>query len=192
MPKRTDNDALPSKLAVRRHFLRRYHAGERTIRVVDCCEGEGLLWSILEAEFDCQTWGVDLKPKPGRLALDSRRLVMRAGLEAEVIDVDAYGSPWRHWNGILATEPRPLTVFLTWGITRDMGGNVSEEEVEALGLIFPTLQVPPVLCNKPAVQDLVPGRMLASAEREGWKVVEAKEAPRGSRARYFGVRLEAA
>jgi hypothetical protein len=187
---KTDNSSLASKLAVRRYFLRRYH-GAGPFGVLDCCEGSGVMWSILGREFDASVWGIDLKRQWGRLRVDSRRILASPDLEADVIDVDVYGSPWKHWLALLGSRPRPLTVFLTWGLVRVMGGGSSPVEREVLGLKFPSLDVPSVLVNSEAVAALIAPRMFVIPEAQGWKVVEVKESPRGRTARYFGVRLEA-
>lgn len=67
MATKTDNHNPAAKLALRRHFLRKYHAvGE--IRVIDCCQGSAKLWTQLRKEFEIKSyWGVDVKPKAGRL-----------------------------------------------------------------------------------------------------------------------------
>jgi ubiquinone/menaquinone biosynthesis C-methylase UbiE len=66
MPPRTktDNHSPRVKLDLRRYFLKRYHAAGEPIRVMDCCQGSGVLWGQLRKEFDVAGyWGLDIKPK---------------------------------------------------------------------------------------------------------------------------------
>lgn len=64
---KTDKHYLVAKLLLRRHFLARCHA-EKPPRVQDCLQCSGLLWLKLSREFPLDSyWGVDLKPKKGRL-----------------------------------------------------------------------------------------------------------------------------
>lgn len=112
---KTDNACPDVKLALRRYMLDRYHVGE-PIRVLDCCQGSGVLWGTLQQEYDLAGyWGVDVKHKPGRLKLDSSRILARPGWRENVIDIDTYGSPWKHWTNLIKTIDHPTTVFLTIG-----------------------------------------------------------------------------
>jgi hypothetical protein len=93
---KTDNHDPRAKLELRRYFLRKYH-GDGLARVLDCCQGSGLLWGTLRQEFECESyWGLDLKRKPGRLSIDSSRVLAQPGWPQDVIDIDTYGSPWKH------------------------------------------------------------------------------------------------
>lgn len=105
--KKTDNTNLPAKLDLRRRFLRKYHA-EDPANVLDCCQGDGVIWKTLRREFTIAGyWGVDTKRKPGRLRLDSSRILAQAGWLQNVVDIDTYGSPWRHWLAMLPNVKRP-------------------------------------------------------------------------------------
>lgn len=112
---KTDNANLPAKLALRRHFLDKYHR-DTPPRVMDCCAGSGVIWSSLRREYEVASyWAIDVKAKRGRMQLDSSRVLQLQGWQEDVIDVDAYGSPWQHWLNILQTVDHPVTVFLTIG-----------------------------------------------------------------------------
>lgn len=186
--KRVDNHNAGAKLALRRHFLDKYHADGR-FSVFDACQGSGTLWKELRPWYPCDYWGVDLKPKPGRLEADSIRL-LEAGVTADVIDVDAYGSPWRHYNALLPNVAAPVTVFLTEGMVWNGGLNVPAEILDATGLRLPTLQVPRAL----AVRTVMPDSWkyaISGARKHGLRVAEIVESMnKGGSARYFGVRLE--
>ncbi len=139
MGKKTDNSNLAAKLALRRHFLDRYHA-EGAFTVFEACQGSGTLWATLAREYTFAAWGVDLKKAPGRLQVDSIRVLGITGLDADVIDVDTYGSPWKHWFALLPCIDRPVTVFLTEGLVRIGGGNLDMLLRESMGLVFPSLE----------------------------------------------------
>jgi len=54
---KTDNGHLIAKLDLRRHFLRKYHAGDPA-NLLDCCQGSGVIWSHLRREFPVASyWG---------------------------------------------------------------------------------------------------------------------------------------
>ncbi len=110
-----DNSALEAKLDLRRRFLDKYHA-QFPINVLDCCRGDGVIWSRLREEYPVTSyWGVDYKKKPGYLVVDSRRLLKTPGWPQNVIDIDTYGSPWEHWLALIKNVSKPTTVFLTIG-----------------------------------------------------------------------------
>ena len=88
MQKQTDNHNLPAKLALRLHFLHQYHL-PATANVLDCCMGTGKIWSEIRKEYQIsQYWGVDLKPKKGRIKIDSAKILNQPGWKQDVIDVD--------------------------------------------------------------------------------------------------------
>jgi hypothetical protein len=185
-----DNHNLKSKLALRQRFLRKYHAGSR-VSVLDCCEGSGRIWRYLRKEFPCDVMGVDLKPAKGRLRLDSRRILELDWLSFDVVDIDTYGSPWRHWLNLLESLTQPATVFLTWGAVRRGQGACDHAMLEALGLKFPTIRMPGALATKISAD--LPKRMIALAWERGHNIVEAAEALKaGPSVRYFAVRIEPA
>jgi hypothetical protein len=185
MSTKTDNGRLDSKLDLRRYFLRRYHADGRPA-VFDACQGSGVLWKALLREFDCRYWGVDVKPARGRLKIDSVRVLAQPGWRFEVIDIDTYGSPWKHWREVLAHSPQSVTVFLTIGAT-NVGGATDSAALEVLGLGEIGGRMPTSF--RGALSDLATEYCLAFA-LERWHVVECKEAPANMRTRYIGIRLE--
>src|SRR5262245_28997543 len=126
-------------------MLRTYHEGD-ALHVFDACQGSGVLWSHLRREFVVASyWGVDQKAKAGRLKIDSVRLLEAGLIGQNVIDVDTYGAPWKHWEALLPFVQRPTTVFLTIG--RAISGTslgMQREMVKWLGLDS-FAYVPPVL-----------------------------------------------
>jgi hypothetical protein len=187
MPKKTDNHRPESKLALRRHFLRAYHS-DSPAHVLDCCQATGLLWKKLTKEFSLASYlPLDVKPRKGRLKLDSSRYLASPGWTHNVVDIDTYGSPWDHWLALLKTAPaQPLTVFLTIGMTTIAGGAMSNSSKLVLGLTF-RATMPKSLTAQ--LHDRATLAMLAHARRCRFEIAECLEAPRGEHARYIGVRL---
>jgi hypothetical protein len=188
MGKKTDNHDPRAKLDLRRYFLRKYHADDPP-RVLDCCQGGGVLWGTLRQEFSLASyWGLDLKPKKGRLELDSIRVLAQPGWTENVIDIDTYGSPWKHWVALLPNVQLPATVFLTIA-TKDgssFDGGDSREVMNALNL---PSQTPKYLRDKIGN---IHGTACALhvAGRYGIMLCDAVEAVSNGNARYIGVRLE--
>ncbi|MCI0358298.1 MAG: hypothetical protein L0211_07435 [Planctomycetaceae bacterium] len=184
----SDNSNLAAKLALRRHFLKTYHAKEAA-HVFDCCQGSQVIWSQLRREFKIASyWGVDLKPKKGRLKIDSTRVLQQPGWTQNVIDVDVYGSPWAHWEAILKNGRGPLTVFLTIGQNRTgVVSNLSRAALVALGL-GPLMRILPKGFHN-SLGDLSVSYCLGRATEFGWTCVEGREAICHGNARYIGVRL---
>jgi len=183
--KQTDNHALGSKILLRKDFLDRYHPDGAT--VFDACQGNGELWRRLAIGRKLNYWGVDLKPRKGRLKVDSERVLQVPGWTFDVIDVDTYGMPWGDWKAILANGKAPVTVFLTVGNLIMGGSRVCTEVAEALKI---GVKMPNAIAAK--LNGDFTLEMIGQAEVMGWRIVEAKEAVPLSpgTARYFGVRLE--
>jgi len=183
MAKKIDNSNLEAKLELRRHFLRKYHADDPP-HVLDCCQGSGVLWEQLRKEFAVASyWGVDLKRRKGRLKLDSARILAQPGWPQTVVDVDTYGSPWKHWEAMLPNIQQPTTVFLTIGQWQ-MG--TDRHILTALGLRGIT--IPPGIARK--LHGLSVSYCLARTCVYDIIIVEAVEAVSTGNARYIGLRLE--
>lgn len=182
-----DNRFLSSKLLLRRHFLQRYPPSS----VLDCCQGEGVLWNILRKEFIVPSYfPVDVKRRKGRLPIDSVRLVSLPGASFDVVDIDTYGSPWKHWFALLPNLHNDCTVFLTIGSTRTAAcpQHVDSLALNAAGLIFRNLHCP--LSLLALMERLTHDYCLALASKYGMKTVEIAEAFPQKNARYLGLRLQ--
>lgn len=184
--KKTDNGFLSSKLSLRHHFLRRYHADG--CDVLECCQGEGVMWSYLEKTHRVRSRiGIDLKPKPGRITTDSARLLRQQGFGQDVVDIDTYGSPWAHFEAVIEHWQTSVTVFLTWGMVMPRGGGALPQTVRrALGIPKKWV-IPPGMTHRICEASLSYCLQLAGKR---FKIKECKESPRGTHARYIGVRLE--
>jgi hypothetical protein len=202
--KKTDNHNPQAKLELRRYFLHEYHPGAwgdvdaGVPRVFDCCQGAGTIWRQLKKEYKVEVLGVDLKPQKGRLKIDSVRVLDQPGWMFDVIDVDTYGSPWKHWFAILRHAKNPITVFLTIGIV-NIGGISSQADSETLRALGLTslyaraksrgLKIPQSLSG--LVRDRIGFAACISAAHDfGFEISELIESENpGGHARYIGVRL---
>ncbi len=191
MDQKTDNADPTAKLELRRYFLRKYHA-DSPPDVLDCCQGGGLLWRRLRDEFEVATyWGVDVKPKKGRLKLDSTRILAQSGWPQNVVDIDTYGAPWKHWEAMLPNVSQPTTVFLTIGqIVTGLVGRVPLEALAAIGLKDIRGLLPVSFHVK--LSSRIVSYALARAYDYGIITIEAVEAssPNHRNVRYIGIRLE--
>lgn len=188
--KKTDNSRLPEKLALRRYFLRRVFASATSAYVFDACQGSGVLWSALRKEFPVRYWGVDQKRKAGRLAINSVRVLEQPGWDFDVVDIDTYGSPWKHWLALLPRVRKRTTVFLTIGVVKIFGGGADTAVLKLAGLNFRTLKLPPSFGGKLA--DYLLDHVLAEPYRHGLRIEHLAEAEVLGRSnmRYIGVTLE--
>jgi len=183
MGKKTDNHNINAKLELRRYFLRKYHA-DQPPSVFDCCQGSGKLWGILRNEYQVASyWGVDVKPKKGRLKVDSSRM-LQAGVRADVVDIDTYGYPWKHWNAINSDLRSPVTVFLTFGLT-NIGSSVEKCAAEAIGVSG--LKLPSTIWSNIANMS---ASYCLTKHCEFSTIIEAVESLSDGNARYFGIRVE--
>jgi hypothetical protein len=179
---RTDNANSSGKKALRMHFLRRYHEGNA--RVFDCCQGSGLVWGAVRKEFEVQTYfGVDIKAKSGRIAIDSVKIVSQ-GVNANVIDVDTYGEPWTHWLELLPHVKEPTTVFLTCGKIK-IAGMSKRASTYVFGK---SLRMPPLLFGK--LWDYATAFLLSAPTRMGLEIVETIEAVSKNDTRYIGMHIK--
>jgi|GEM_PF-940119 len=189
MAKKTDNHDLKAKLDLRRYFLRKYHA-EQPPDVLDCCQGGGLIWKRLREEFAVNSyWGVDLKPKKGRLKLDSVRILQQPGWPQNVVDVDTYGSPWKHWEAMIPNLSRPTTVFLTssWVISAGFQ-QFDRVAMRAVGIHDSILRLAPKTVLAGITRQATDWLLWVASEYATIK--EAVEVVSDGNARYFGIRLE--
>lgn len=188
-----DNSKLNAKLALRRYFLGKYHA-DKPPRVIDACCGDGVVWRTLRAGTGAGTGaeglelasylGIDAKRKRGRLAMDSIRFLEQPGWPADILDIDVYGSPWKHYAAALPNARGPLTVFLTIGQLRLPGTDATILQAIGLGALKP----PPSILGR--LHDFALTYCLTKCYDHGMILIEAAEAPRSANARYIGLRLE--
>lgn len=99
MKKKTDNDNLTQKLAIRMlavDTLKKY--GIEEIHVLDCFAGNGKLWRLLKQEYgdSIKDIGIDSESKHGAKYLgDNRKYLKYLPInDYELIDIDAYGVPY--------------------------------------------------------------------------------------------------
>lgn len=180
---KTDNHNLAAKVELRRRML----AGRADFSVMDCFSGEAeAIWSVLRKEFRVAEYlALDIKRKKGRLAIDSLKILKGQRWEHDVIDLDAYGSPWEHWGEVLkSTRHQEITIFLTIGTS--MLGSLSRWALKSLGVPENT----PVGMHRQLSEKCV-SSCLSKLYNYGWMVASAHEALNpGGNARYMGVTLK--
>jgi len=185
--KQVDNAHLKVKLDLREYFLKKYHADEPP-RVLDCCQASGTIWKALREHYEVKSyWGLDKAKKRGRLVMDSTRVV--ATSVDDVVDIDTYGSPWKHLLFLLDSPKRPVTVFLTFG-SSGMNGAVDLSYRTLLGL--GSVPVPMLLLGLIARGE--PGIILGleGVRAHGWEVEDVMVGGRMHKvagALYVGLRL---
>ena len=187
MTKKTDNANLGSKLSLRRYMLDKYHA-DGTARVFDCCQGSGVIWGELRKTHKIgHYWGVDEKRKAGRLKIDSVRVLEQPDFRADIVDIDTYGSPWRHWQALMNRLSSDVTVFLTIGVVVSMGGSGLPRECrESLG-IPDEWNISPGFT--PDLSKMAVSYLLTTGY-SGCTIIEAVESAPGPHARYVAVRVQ--
>lgn len=189
-----DNGNLPAKLKLRRYFMDKYHAGGDA-NVLDCCQGSAVIWNTLRNEYDLAGyWGIDEKFRAGRIQIDSAKILAQRGWPQNVIDIDTYGTPWKHWMNMLPHVERQLTVFLTIGRSGPgpKRAKLPQEELEAMGLTIDGVSVMSSLTGH--FFEMSIHYCLAAALKHNLRIVECVEAfsvPVNKwRTIYMGVRLE--
>lgn len=189
MAAKIDNHNPAAKLALRRQLLREaLRASPSAFRrqglsVCDCFSGSETLWGVLRLEFPVREYlALDVKPKRARLKLDSLRYLQNQKWEHDVIDLDAYGSPWRHYFEVLKRR-RPCVVFLTIGST-----GMQIQQTEALSRLGITFKVPGGL--HASLAPMITERTLGAFHAYGLQLLSGWEASNpGGSARYIGLRL---
>jgi hypothetical protein len=167
-----DNQFLPEKLALRRYFLDKYPS--KVFRVIDCCAGQGVIWSELRKQYPCQYIGLDKKKVGhGVVRIAAERWLSQTEWSADVIDIDTYGEPWIIYESALENfVGDEVTIFLTYCNVpvNNAVGLMSNAVRHRLGLpdhwkIWHSRSLSPI--TTPA--------MLAHALTCGFEVVEAKK-----------------
>lgn len=182
---KTDNHNAIAKLHLRRHFLRAWHPTPPD--VLDCFAGYSVLWSQLKAEFAIAHYtGIEMRKIPGRLRMDSLQYLRRDDWQHDVIDLDAYGSPWKHLLAALphlVTNGKACTIFLTIG---NAGlGSQDRDLIKAAGIPF---DVPKGLHK--GLADYFTHVGLALPLRFGLEIVDCQESPNpGGTCRYIGLHV---
>ncbi len=186
----TDNRALDAKVELRRHFVDRYHPVGTPIRIFDCCQGSGTVWNAvlpLFPEREFRYWGVDVKPKAGRLKIDSARVLQQPGWKEDIVDIDTYGAPWKHWFGMLPNLAQDITVFLTIGSVGVRTEKMDKLALQNMGLVFDR-KLPAGFEGKMTRMSV--DYCLAAVSRFNCRIVDLTEAFPQDNCRYLAMRLE--
>jgi len=182
---KTDNHDPRAKLNLRRYFLEKYHRDGHG-RVLDCCMGSGFIWRELQREWKVASYvGLDVKPKKGRLKIDSARYLEAGGWDHDIIDIDTYGAPWKHWVAMLEHMGTSATAFLTIGRGRGESSVMDNASKKAMGIYG--MSIPPAIRGE--LWGLGVMYSLTAVDSYGIEITEALEAESTGNARYIGVRL---
>lgn len=187
MKTKTDNGDFNAKLALRKYFLDKYEHKN----VFDACQGSGKIWSILRKTYAIdQYFGVDVKPKKGRLKVDSFRILNQPGWSFDVIDIDTYGSPWKHFKAVIDFKPsHPITLFLTDGLVKMGGGGTVDSLVYQWTGLDKMTKIQPSIVSK-IYRNLLP-YCLDYVRQKGFKIFEAQQAiTKNKTAQYYGLHVE--
>lgn len=186
-----DNSNYQGKLSLRRYFMAKYHS-ESPASVMDCCQGAGLVWKQLRSEFTLSSYfGMDLKKKKGRLKVDSVQVLSQPGWKQDIIDVDTYGQPWRHWEAIVRNATHPLTVFMTIGRGVGLLTSIDHRSLYLIGFSKRLVNmVPKALKRQNIFDDLVLNQYLTMSYDHA--IIECMEVRQGRQfeTRYIGVRIQ--
>lgn len=185
---KTDNYYLEPKLLLRRYFLRKYFAGKDSIRVMDCCAGDRVIWRNLTAEFsNVEYVGFDVKcGKPKTFKIDSSRILEKPSFY-DVVDIDTYGEPWAHYFNLLKNnKTKDLIVFFTIGLVRMSGGacsNLSKQYIFGnLSSKIPNTIAAPYIYKNAQI-------LIEKAIDFQYVIEEMQEAFPQNNARYIGAKL---
>jgi hypothetical protein len=111
-----DNRHFGDKIALREAILREAGFGE--LHVLDLFAGAGHVWREMQKRHNVATYlPVDSKPRmPGTLKLEVNARTVQAFTpdNFNVIDIDAYGSPWELLPHLMSGT-KALAIFLTFG-----------------------------------------------------------------------------
>lgn len=178
---KTDNHNIEAKLALRKLFV------SDGVSVLDCFSGESeAIWSALRKKYRITEYvALDIKAKKNRLKIDSLRFLEGQHWKFDIIDLDAYGSPWSHWMEVLKTDRQSeIVVFLTIGSA--VFGRLSSVALRSMNLPKET----PSGMHKQLSSESV-SFMLAECYKFDWIVIKASEAMNhGGSARYLALHLK--
>jgi hypothetical protein len=183
-----DNHNLEAKLELRRRLLREQKQFD-SLSVVDCFSGSEVIWTTLSKEFKIKEYlALDIKPKRGRIQIDSLRYLQNQKWTHNVIDLDAYGSPWAHWFEVLK-RGRSCIVFLTvFSKPGMLGRKISKRELELIGAEKLYEFIAPMLAK--SISATIFDACLSEPLARGFSIKSAYEAKNpGGNVRYFGIEL---
>lgn len=144
---KTDHSNFKTKLKLRLDNL----PEGKSLCVLDCFSGEGLLWNEIQKQrqdLNLSVLAIDLKKKSSNLGLVGNNLKFLFAMDFrqfDIIDLDAYGSPYKQLSVILNRQLKPNTIFfctfiqtmigaLPHGMLKDLG--YSRSMIEKIPTLF--------------------------------------------------------
>lgn len=129
-----DTTSMASKVALRLRLLQ--ERGLSSVSVLDLYAGEGHVWKEMRKHVAVTSYmPVDIKRRQrGTLVMPAAFAARRLDLSGfDVIDIDAYGEPWRPAFAVLRRLQKRTLVFLTCGMTSFLTA-ASDDTLQTLGL----------------------------------------------------------
>lgn len=135
MKKATENSNLPLKLSLRQKLLD--ISGFEEYKVIDCCTAKGMIWNNLKKKYKVTSYlPFDTNPQlPGTIRMDSIKALNQIDIaKYNVIDIDTFGEPWKHYEIALNKLKSDTIIYLTIGINKVCGGSISNKAKEMMGI----------------------------------------------------------
>ena len=132
---KTDNSFFEAKVKIRLDNL----PSKKSVRVLDCFAGEGLIWSEIQKRCPKKSYSVlaiDEKRQTRGLHLVGDNLKFLASMDLstfDVIDLDAYGIPAQQLRIVLGHALRPRCVIQGTFIQSQWGGSLPNDFLSELG-----------------------------------------------------------
>lgn len=195
-----DNSNFMAKVKLRRFFLSKYFE-ETPIKVFETCQGEGTMWDLLSEEFHVEArFGVDIKEKAGRVAIDAKKMLGKLNLDKyNIIDIDPYGTSFEMYEEALSRIKEPKIFFLTCGSVGVGFTALSKLLAKRVGFFEDKLDfqfsktligrqiIPPAIFYK--VTQLGAPYCVQYAYEMGFTLTDFVESQAGPTAKYYGVRV---
>lgn len=142
----TDNSYLAEKLFLRQSYLPK----KSDIKVLDCFSGDGIIWNNMQRnnqDKDIQVTSIEKKRKSG-LYLKGDNVKFLLGMDLskfDVIDLDAYGIPFKQMEIVLNSNPKNQIIFFTF--IQVVFGKLPDDLLKELGYTQSMIRKCPSLFN---------------------------------------------
>lgn len=152
--KKTDHSHFTLRLELRLESLKKIR--KQKIRVIDCFAGDGLLWDKIKKDSskDIDILKIEKKRNARGIYLmgDNVKFLRLLNLDRfDIIDLDAYGSPYRQLNEIFKKNYQGIVIctFCQTGM-----GGLNKKMIEEIGYSKEMIDKIPTLFNKNGMEKL--------------------------------------